>query len=81
MLYNLQTILLATATADALGVPVEFEPREVLKQNPVTDMLEYGTYNQPKGTWSDDTSLTLCLAESILEGLDLKKIAQKFIAW
>ena len=81
MLYNLQTILLATATADALGVPVEFEPREVLKQNPVTDMLEYGTYNQPKGTWSDDTSLILFLAESILEGLDLKKIAQKFIAW
>lgn len=78
---NLQTILLATATADALGVPVEFERREDLQQNPVTDMQEFGTYNQTKGTWSDDTSLMLCLAESMVEGLDLEKLAQKFIAW
>lgn len=78
---NFQTILLATATADALGVPVEFESREDLQQNPVTDMREFGTYNQPKGTWSDDTSLMLCLAESMVEGLDLQKLAQKFIAW
>lgn len=78
---NLQTILLATATADALGVPVEFTPRAVLSKNPVTDMKEYGTYDQPKGTWSDDTSLMLCLAESLVEGLDLQRLAQKFIAW
>ena len=78
---KLQTILLATATADALGVPVEFKPRAFLKENPVTDMQEFGTYNQPKGTWSDDTSLMLCLAESLVEGLDLQKLAQKFIAW
>lgn len=77
----LQTILLGTAVADALGVPVEFEPRSVLKENPLTDMRENGTHNQHKGTWSDDTSLMLCLAESINEGLDLNKLAQKFIAW
>jgi len=77
----LQTTLLGTAVADALGVPVEFVPRSVLKENPVTEMQEFGTYNMPKGTWSDDTSLTLCLAESIVEGLDLNKLAQKFIAW
>ncbi|TBX66147.1 ADP-ribosylglycohydrolase family protein [Flavobacterium silvisoli] len=76
-----QKILIGTAIGDALGVPVEFKPRTFLKQNPVTDMQEFGTHNQPKGTWSDDTSLTLCLAESINEGLDLKKLAQKFIAW
>jgi ADP-ribosylglycohydrolase len=78
---HLQTILLGTAIGDALGVPVEFEPRAVLKENRVTTMREYGTHNQPKGTWSDDTSLMLCLAESINEGLDLNKLAQKFIAW
>ncbi|MBC8882620.1 ADP-ribosylglycohydrolase family protein [Flavobacterium piscinae] len=77
----LQTILLATATADALGVPVEFKPRAYLKENPVTDMQEYGTHYQPKGTWSDDTSLMLCLAESIIEGLDVNHLAQKFVAW
>jgi ADP-ribosylglycohydrolase len=53
----------------------------VLKANPVTDMREYGTYEQPKGTWSDDTSLMLCLAESMTEGLDIHNLAKKFIAW
>lgn len=82
MLNNLfQKILIGTAIGDALGVPVEFKPRTFLKQNPVSDMQEFGTHNQPKGTWSDDTSLTLCLAECIKEGLDLNKLAQKFIAW
>ena len=77
----LQTILIGTAVGDALGVPVEFQPRGYLKANPVTDMCEYGTHEQPKGTWSDDTSLMLCLAESMIEGLDINKLAQKFIAW
>jgi len=77
----LSQILLGIAVGDALGVPVEFKSREYLRENPVTDMLEYGTHNQPKGTWSDDTSLSLCLAESIVEGLDLNQLAQKFIAW
>jgi ADP-ribosyl-[dinitrogen reductase] hydrolase len=44
---------------DALGVPVEFIPREELKKNPVTDMIGYGTYNQPPGSWSDDLLLAL----------------------
>ena len=78
---SLQKILLGVAVGDALGVPVEFKPRFYLKENPVMDMQEYGTYDQPKGTWSDDTSLTLCLAESIVEGLDLNNLSQKFIAW
>ncbi len=82
MLNNtIKTILIGTAVGDALGVPLEFEPRAKLKASPVTDMLEFGTHKQPKGTWSDDTSLMLCLAESIVEGLDLNKLAQKFIAW
>ena len=77
----LLSILLGVATGDALGVPIEFKSRTYLKENPVLDMIGYGTYHQPAGTWSDDTSLTLCLAESILEGLDLNQLAQKFIAW
>lgn len=78
---NLEKILIGVAVGDALGVPVEFKPRAYLKENAVTDMLEFGTHKQPKGTWSDDTSLTLCLAESIVETLDLNKLAQKFIDW
>lgn len=81
MRINLQKILIGVATGDALGVPVEFKPRFYFQKNPVTDMQEFGVHDQLKGTWSDDTSLTLCLAESIKEGLDLDKLAQKFIAW
>ena len=66
---------------DALGVPVEFVPREKLKANPVSDMIGYGTYNMPPGTWSDDSSLTLCLVDSLCSGFNLRDIAEKFIKW
>lgn len=66
---------------DALGVPVEFKTREDLKRSPVTRMLEYMSWNQPKGTWSDDSSLTLCLADELAKGYDLEKIGQSFVKW
>jgi ADP-ribosylglycohydrolase len=73
--------IIGLCVADALGVPVEFESRESLAHTPVTDMLGYGTYNQPLGTWSDDTSLTLCLLDSLTAGLDYTDIMSKFTAW
>ncbi|WP_223557864.1 ADP-ribosylglycohydrolase family protein [Chryseobacterium lathyri] len=66
---------------DALGVPVEFKKREDLKRFPVTGYLEFMSWNQPKGTWSDDSSLTLCLAEELTKGYDLEKIGQSFVKW
>ena len=45
---------------DALGVPVEFKEREALRKHPVTDMMEYGSHHQPKGTWSDDSTSRGC---------------------
>lgn len=48
---------------DALGVPVEFASRDELKENPVTDMIGYGTHNQPAGTWSDDSSMAVATME------------------
>lgn len=66
---------------DALGVPVEFKNRTYLRRNPVTTLLGYGTHNQPKGAWSDDSSLTLCLAESLSNGYNLKDIGDQFIHW
>ena len=74
-------ILLGTAIGDALGVPVEFEHRQELEKNPVVGMREYGTHNQPKGTWSDDTSLTLCLAESLCNGYNLSDVGNNFVKW
>ncbi|ASK31208.1 hypothetical protein CEY12_14345 [Chryseobacterium sp. T16E-39] len=66
---------------DALGVPVEFKKREDLMKSPVVGYLEYMSWNQPRGTWSDDSSLTLCLAEELSNGYDLERIAQSFVKW
>lgn len=73
--------LLGVCVGDALGVPVEFTTREERMRSPVTTMQGYGTYNQPPGTWSDDSSLTFCLAESLCQGFSLDAIAQSFCLW
>ena len=59
--------MISFAIGDAIGVPVEFNSRETLKNNPIRDMEEYGTHYQPLGTWSDDTSMTLATILSIIE--------------
>lgn len=51
--------------ADALGVPAESRTRADLEQNPITEMVGGGIHGQPSGYWSDDSSMTLCLADSI----------------
>ena len=74
--------MLGSAVGDALGVPIEFASRTSRHHDPVVDMRGYGTHSQPAGTWSDDTSLTLCLAESLSEaGVDYRDQASRFIAW
>jgi ADP-ribosyl-[dinitrogen reductase] hydrolase len=73
--------LLGVAVGDALGVPVEFKSRKWLSENPTTDMQGYGTHNQPAGTWSDDSSLTFCLAEMLCGKYDLENLAKRFINW
>ena len=68
---------------DALGCPVEFEERRELKANPVTDIRGYGTFNLPAGSWTDDSSLTLALLDSLGEKkmIVLPDIMNKFTAW
>ncbi len=73
--------LLGVCVGDALGVPVEFCSRDSLAHAPVAEMRGYGTWNQPPGTWSDDSSLTLCLAECLCDGFDLQAIARSFCRW
>lgn len=78
---KIENIFIGFSLADALGVPVEFKSRETLRQDPVIDMRSYGTYGQPAGTWSDDSSLAFCLADSLCDGYNLKDIATKFVKW
>jgi ADP-ribosyl-[dinitrogen reductase] hydrolase len=74
---NIKAALFGLAVGDALGVPVEFKQRDYLKASPVKGITGYGTWNQPPGTWSDDSSLAFCLAESLTKGYNLDDIGQK----
>ena len=78
---KIKSVLFGVAVGDALGVPFEFKSRETLSRNPVIEMTGYGTYNLPPGTWSDDSSLTFCLAEALTQDFDLNAIGQNFIHW
>ncbi|VXD20969.1 ADP-ribosylglycohydrolase family protein [Planktothrix paucivesiculata] len=73
--------LIGVCVGDALGVPVEFTSRQERLKNPITMMTGYGTHRQPPGTWSDDSSLMLCLADSLCQGYNLKAIAASFCRW
>jgi ADP-ribosylglycohydrolase len=73
--------LMGLCVGDALGVPVEFKSRQYLLKNPVETMIGFGSHNQLLGTWSDDSSLSFCLADSLLKGYDLKDIGDKFVRW
>jgi ADP-ribosylglycohydrolase len=66
---------------DALGLPVQFKSRSYLKKQPITEMIELNSLRILKGTWPDDSSLTLCLADSLSRGYDLRDIASNFINW
>ncbi|HLO86208.1 MAG TPA: ADP-ribosylglycohydrolase family protein [Nostocaceae cyanobacterium] len=83
MLSSAKTVagLMGVCVGDALGVPVEFSRRSEREKDPITSMRGYGTHNQPPGTWSDDSSLTFCLAECLCEGFSLDQIAASFSRW
>ncbi|CAM3690905.1 ADP-ribosylglycohydrolase family protein [Mucilaginibacter galii] len=74
-------ILFGVSVGDALGVPVEFKSREEIRNNPVKDLIGFGTHNMPAGTFSDDSSLMFCLAEALTVDFDLNRVAQNFIDW
>ena len=57
--------IVGVVVGDALGCPVQFESRETVAKHPITWMRGYGTFNLPPGSWTDDSSLTLALLESI----------------
>ena len=80
---KLKDAIIGLAIGDAMGVPVEFESREYLQKNPVTEMEEYGSHNVPKGTWSDDTSMTLAFIDAINQTGKIvpEDIANNFVRW
>lgn len=69
------------AIGDALGTTNEFcRPEEV---TPIDDIIGGGPFNLLPGEWTDDTSMALCLAQSIIDkqGVDLKDQLEKYTKW
>lgn len=75
--------IMGVVVGDALGCPVQFESREEVSRHPVTGMRGYGTFNLPEGSWTDDSSLTIALLESIRRTgkIDLDDIMGNFMKW
>lgn len=83
----IKNTIYGVAIGDAVGCPVQFFRREDAKKLNVTDMVGGGRYNKPAGTWTDDTSMTLCLADSLADSLargakiDYMDIMRRFNLW
>ncbi|WLH81943.1 MULTISPECIES: ADP-ribosylglycohydrolase family protein [unclassified Pseudomonas] len=73
--------LLGLACGDAVGTTVEFMPRGSF--TPVTNMTGGGPFNLQPGQWTDDTSMALCLAESMLQkdGFDPVDQMERYLKW
>ena len=77
-----KSALIGFAVGDALGVPGEFMRPEELAEDPITGMRGGGAHGQEPGTWSDDTSMTLCQMVSLsLNGVDYEDLMRRFCEW
>ena len=75
--------VIGLAMGDAMGVPLEFSIRKKLIEHPVTSMLGYGSHDVPAGSWSDDTTMTICEIESFNKNnkFDYDDIMKNYIKW
>lgn len=73
--------LLGLACGDALGTTLEFKPPGTFK--PVTEIVGGGPFRLKPGEWTDDTSMALCLAESLIEckGFDPTDQMKRYLRW
>ena len=73
--------LLGLAAGDALGTTLEFKPPGSFE--PITDITGGGPFALEKGQWTDDTSMALCLAESLTEcgEFDAADQMDRYVRW
>lgn len=76
-----QGCLVGLAVGDALGTTLEFTNPGSFK--PLTDMVGGGPFHLKAGQWTDDTSMALCLAESLINcrGFDLRDQMDRYVRW
>lgn len=75
---NISNAIYGFTLGDALGVPVEFLERDTYK---VEEMIGYGSWNVPAGTWSDDSAMMFITMEHLLNGNDQDQLKQAFCDW
>ena len=73
--------LLGLAIGDALGATVEFMPPGTFE--PMMEILGGGPHGLMPGEWTDDTSMALCLAESLIEceGFNAEDQLDRYVRW
>src|SRR6476659_9509605 len=73
--------LFGLAVGDPVGTTVEFKAPGSFP--PVTDMVGGGPFRLAPGEWTDDTSMALCLAESLIEceGFDGADQMRRYVRW
>ena len=73
--------LLGLAAGDAVGTTVEFSPRGTF--TPLIEMVGGGPFGVAPGQWTDDTSMALCLATSLVErqGFDAADQMDRYVRW
>ena len=73
--------LLGLAVGDAVGTTVEFSAPGTFE--PVRDMVGGGPFALPPGAWTDDTSMALCFAESLVERRTFDPLDQleRYLRW
>ena len=73
--------LLGLAAGDALGTTLEFRPPGTFER--INDMVGGGPFDLKPGQWTDDTSMALCLGESLIEsgGFDATDQMERYVRW
>ena len=73
--------LVGLAVGDAVGTTLEFKRPGSF--TPIDDMVGGGPFDLEPGQWTDDTSMAMCLAESILDVGDLDPADQlrRYVSW
>lgn len=73
--------LLGLPVGDAVGMTLEFQLRD--SGDPLTDMVGGGPFSLTPGYWTDDTSMALCLGESLLDlgRFDAQDVMERFQRW
>lgn len=73
--------MLGLAAGDAVGTALEFRAPGTFE--PIADMTGGGPFALKAGEWTDDTSMALCLAESLVEcaGFDETDQMERYVRW